>query len=90
MASSISDQPTQYVVRLKSASVAGRRASADNAAGMTEVALRAEHKAALTLLQSIKRRVLVLEREIKRKAYIGRDCHHASTAANPAGCGGNL
>jgi hypothetical protein len=61
--------PRPYVVHvhLKSASKAGRRASAENAAGISDEALRAEHKAASALLQSIKRRMLVLERELKRR-----------------------
>ena len=59
--------PKQYVVYLKSASAAGRKSSADNAAGLSDDALLAEHKAASAILQSIKRRVQVLEREIKRR-----------------------
>jgi hypothetical protein len=59
--------PKQYVVYLKSASAAGRKDSADKAAGMSDAALLAEHKAASALLQSIRRRVMVLEREIRRR-----------------------
>jgi hypothetical protein len=56
-----------YVVYLKPASVAGSKASADDAAGLTDRALQTEHKAAMALLQSTRRRVLVLDREIKRR-----------------------
>jgi len=67
MGSICTERQKQYMVRLRAASATGPNTSTANLAAMTDAALRAEHKAVQTLMQAMKRRVLELEREIKRR-----------------------
>ena len=61
------ERQKKYMVGLRAASARGPNTSGTNLAAMTDAAIRAEHKAVLTLLRAMKRRALVLEREIKRR-----------------------
>jgi len=56
-----------YMVRLEAATADGPNISSANLAAMTDAAIRAEVKAVETLLEAMKRRLLVLRGEIKRR-----------------------
>jgi hypothetical protein len=64
---STSTAQKNYMVRLEAAAADGPNISNTNLAAMTDAAVRAEYMAVKTLLEAMKRRLLVLGNEIKRR-----------------------